>query len=225
MPLPLESASCAGRSTSTGGGSSSVLRRRALVWEQLGDAGSCTSCCCRLALRDFLLAAVSALFYLKKKIFLPLLHERIPWKRKVDQENKSPTPSAGILEGAWKAGRWCLSPSPTLAWCGAAPVSREGREWGLLPPRVVRFEGLTHFDSAGRQAVHKLLALTFPLTPHLLFLTLTISGDTSSISTPAYVPQITRTIKYAAADGHCVSQSWWSAKRAGFALGSQYLQS
>lgn len=78
---------------------------------------------------------------------------------------------------------------------------------------------LTCFDSAGRSAVYRL----FPLTPHLLFLTLTTFGYTSSVSTLEYVPQITTIIKYSAGDGHSVSQSWWSAKRAGFALGSQYL--
>lgn len=68
-----------------------------------------------------------------------------------------------------------------------------------------------------------LFPLTFTLTPHLLFLTLGTSGYTSSVSTPEYVPQITRIIKYPAGDGDCDSQSWCSAKRAGFALGSQYL--
>lgn len=97
-------------------------------------------------------------------------------------------------------------------WCGAAPTSWEGREWGLLPPRVTRFGGhhLTHFDSAGRSAVYRL----FPLTPHLLFLTLTTFGYTSSVSTLEYVPQITTIIKYSAGDGHClpelvVSQKTW----------------
>lgn len=150
--------------------------------------------------------------------------DSLSWKKKVDQDSKSPTPSAGILGGTWKAGRGCLSQGPTLVRSlpGVGQPQQAGREGSCLPELPGLKGTISHILTV---LWDKQFKDFFPSDTsfYLLFITLTTFGYTSSVSPPEYVPHITRITKYPAGDGDCVCQSQWSARRAGFAPGSQYL--
>lgn len=82
--------------------------------------------------------------------------DSLSWKKEVAQDNKWKH-----FRGGFKGWKVMPQPQPHLgqvpAWCGAAPTSREGREWGPLPPRGARLrEHPTHLDSDGRWAAHTL---------------------------------------------------------------------
>lgn len=98
----------------------------------VGGAGSCTSCCWGVSPYDFFLAAADALCISSTEKNHPLPNF-LSLKKKVDQEDISPTYSAGILARGqglvWRSQPWPLpglkgTVSRTLAALGAKQFTK-----------------------------------------------------------------------------------------------------
>jgi len=157
------------------GGSSSVLKREALVRgaSRRGmPAAAPAAAAGILRTLSFWQQLELSVSCLQKEIRCPLLNDRIPCPGKRKQIRKItvlPVAQGILAEFGGLEGDAVAHCSQVTAWCGAALVSREG---GLRPPRLPGLKGTISRTSAvlgdGQSTKHGLSPLTVPLIPNLM---------------------------------------------------------